>query len=103
MRADAVGLAHIEAHICASKLVWWGGCGQIQADLLKINNVVGCRESTRMQAETYCAIHIRVNCCGMQPDGLFTIALQVVKLPNSLQNSLCTTFSPFLAGKVQLS
>jgi hypothetical protein len=34
-------------------------------------------------------------------EGLFTIAL--VKLPDSLQNSLCATFSPFLAGKVQLS
>ena len=33
--------------------------------------------------------------------GLFTIAL--VKLPDSLQNSLCATFLPLLAGKVQLS
>ena len=32
-------------------------------------------------------------------DGLFTIAL--VKLPDSLQNSLCATFSPFLARNVR--
>jgi hypothetical protein len=44
MRADAVGLACIEACIYTSKLVWWGRCVWIQVDLLKINNVIGCRE-----------------------------------------------------------
>jgi len=69
---SAVALARIDAHLGAYQFIETRLAGRMRADpggfecygkFSQINNA-------RMRGETYCKIHIRVNRCGMRPDGL---------------------------------